>query len=91
MLELKIDQLKLNIENGRCHEHRIQSIAGLAAAIFAERLNELWADGGRAPDSRSIDTLSAPPVSLNLSGMSDEQVANDIATAWLEALALKPK
>ncbi len=89
MVEVSIQNLHLQMENVAGHEHRVQPIAARAAAIFMERLYELWADGERAPASRSIDSLSALPVSLNLSSMSNEQAAHQIATAWLEALALK--
>jgi hypothetical protein len=91
MLELKIDQLNLNIQSAAGHEHRIQPIAARAAVIFAARLNERWPDGGGYPDSGSIDSLSAPPLNLNLNDVSDEQAAHEIATAWLEALPWKPQ
>jgi hypothetical protein len=91
MTELSIQKLHVQIENVAGHEHRVQPITVHAAAIFAERLSERWADGGRAPDSESMDNLSAPPVSLNLNAMSDEQAASAIANAWLEVLALRLK
>jgi len=91
MLDLKIDCLRLNIENVAGHVHRIRPIAARAAAIFTERLNERWSDGRWASDSGGIDSLSVPPVHLNLNGMSNEQAAEAIANAWLEVLALKLK
>jgi hypothetical protein len=91
MLDLKIDCLQLTIENAAGHEHRLQPIAARAAVIFAERLNERWAEGGRALASMSIDSLSAPPLSLSLNDMSNEQAAQAIAIAWLAALPWKPQ
>lgn len=91
MLDLRIEQLHFQIENAAGHEHRIHAIAMRAAALLAERLRERLAASGRSPDSGTIDNLSAPPVGLSLNGMSDGQAANDIATAWLEAVALKLK
>jgi len=91
MLELKIDCLRLNIENVAGHVHRIRPIAARAAAMFAERLHERWSESRWASDAGGIDSVSVPPVSLNLNGMSNEQAAEAIANAWLEGLALKLK
>jgi hypothetical protein len=89
MVEVNIQSLHVQMDNVAGHEHRIQPIVARAAALFTERLHERWANGRQAPDSDSIESLSAPPVSLNLGSMSNEQAASQIATAWLEALALK--
>lgn len=89
MVEINIQNLHLQMDNIAGHEHRIQPIVARAAALLTERLYERWANGGRAPDSDSIESLNAPPVSLNLGSMSNEQAAYQIATAWLEALALR--
>ena len=91
MLDLKIDCLRLNIENVAGHIHRIRPITARAATIFTQRLNERWSDSRWASDSGGIDSFNVPPVHLNLNGMSNEQAAEAIASAWIEALALKLK
>lgn len=91
MLDLKFDQLQLNLDNVAGHEHRIEPIVARAAAIFAERLEARWGNGGGPPASRMLDRLSAQPLSLNLNRMSNEQAAQEIATAWFEAVTQTPK
>lgn len=90
MFDLKIEKLSLNIENAAGHEHRVEPIARRAVALLAERLNSLhggdeWASG------KTLDTLSASPVDLNLNQMSDEQAAESIARAWTGALTSTPE
>ena len=82
MFDLKIDRLKLNIDNAAGHEHRIHPIALRAVALLAERL-----DGPVARER--WDTIAAEPVDLHLNTMSDEQAAEGIATAWANALTTK--
>jgi hypothetical protein len=89
MLDLKIDRLQLNIENGTGHEHRLRPIALRAVALLADRLDARRAEAGQAPDRQETRNLRVPPVSLNLNGMSDEQAAAQIADALLETLAIK--
>ncbi|HEV8187398.1 MAG TPA: hypothetical protein VGP83_06600 [Pyrinomonadaceae bacterium] len=84
MFDLKIDRLKLNVDNAAGHEHRIQSIALRAVALFAERL-----DGSSKRSRDHWDTIAAEPVDLHLNTMSDEQAAEGIATAWANALTTK--
>jgi hypothetical protein len=91
MLDLKIDLLTLNIANAAGHEHRVQPIAAHAAALFAERLEERWANNGATRGAAALDSIAASPVSLNLAAMGDQEAASQIANAWLEALALKLK
>ena len=81
MLDLKIDCIRLNIENAAGHEHRIQPITARAMSILAER----WSVAGGG-DSQDIENLSAPPIDLNLSSMSNEQAAQAIAGAIFEGL-----
>ena len=84
MFDLKIDRLRLNIDNAVGHEHRLQPIALRAVALLAARLD------GRGEISRDRwDTLAAEPVDLQLNVMSDEQAAEGIATAWTNALTGK--
>ena len=86
MFDLKIERLRLNIDNAVGHEHRLQPIALRAVALLAARL-----DGrGELEVSRDRwDTISAEPVDLQLNVMSDEQAAEGIATAWANALTGK--
>ena len=90
MLDLKIDSLNLNIENGAGQEHRIQPIALSAVTILADRLSEREAAGIRS-GGVTVEDLNAAPVSLDLNKVSNHQAAEQIANAWLEALALRLK
>lgn len=86
MLDLKIEKLKLNIENAAGHEHRIEPIALRAVVLLAERM-----DGPRASalSQRQWEALSTEPVDLQLNVMSDEQAAEGIANAWANALTAR--
>jgi hypothetical protein len=86
MFNLKIDRLRLNIDNAAGHEHRIHPIALRAVALLAERL-----DGprGLGISRERWDTIAAEPIDLRLNAMSDEQAADSIATAWANALTMK--
>jgi hypothetical protein len=86
-MEIDVSLLALNLENASGHEHRIQPIALRAATILGERLSERYRAADRAPRTH-VDAMSAPALSLDLNHASDEQVARQIADAWLEALAL---
>jgi len=86
MFDLKIERLRLNINNAAGHEHRIRPIALRAVALLAERLE--------GPSDLRVsrdrwDTIAAEPINLQLNVMSDEQAANNIATAWANALTAK--
>jgi hypothetical protein len=80
MSELRIELLRLRVENGAGHEHRLEPLARLAAALLAERL----ASGPAVPSGAAH--LVAAPVSVSLAGMSDHAAAHRIASAWLAAL-----
>jgi len=86
MFDLKIDRLRLNIDNAAGHEHRIHPIALRAVTLLAERL-----DGpeGLGISRERWDTIAAEPIDLHLNAMSDEQAADGIATAWANALTTK--
>ena len=91
MFDLKIERLRLNIENAAGHEHRVHPIALRAVALLAERLD---GPGGIAADSlsrRQWDTLNARSLDLQLDFMSDEQAAEGIAGAWANTLTAKPE
>lgn len=83
MFDLKIDRLRLNIDNAAGHEHRIEPIARRAVALLAERLDSR---GGLDVSRDRWNEIAADPVDLQLSVMSDEQAAEGIASAWANAL-----
>jgi len=87
MLDLDISLLRLNIENVRGHEHRVQSIAVRATEILTTRLEEKYQD----KDATKSQTPgpSAPTVSVDLSRTGNEQAARAIAVAWLDAITLQ--
>lgn len=84
MFDLKIDRLRLNIDNAVGHEHRLQPIALRAVALLAARL-----DGPLDVFRDRWDSLAAQPVDLQLNVMSDEQAAESIASTWANALTGK--
>ena len=89
-LELKIDRLHVNISVAAGHEHRISPIVSRAAALLTERLAERWSTSQRsAPASGNLDGIAAEPVGLDVARTSNEQAADEIAGAMLEALALR--
>jgi hypothetical protein len=86
-LDLRIESLRVEITDAAGHEHRIPPIARRAAELLAERLEQQRdSDAGRA--STEIESVSARALSLDLGTTTDEQAANDIAAAWLDALAV---
>ena len=89
MFDLRIACLRLNIDNADGHEHRVHPIALRAASLFAERLAQRLSLAGGMPVEQTIDELGAPPLSLDLSRMSDEEASEVLAGAWIEALALQ--
>ena len=86
MFDLKIERLRLNIDNAAGHEHRLQPIALRAVALLAARLD---GRGGLEVSRERWDTIAAERVDLQLNVMSDEQAAEGIATAWANALTGK--
>ena len=85
-MDLKIERLRLNIDDAAGHEHRLQPIALRAVALLAARLD---GPGGLEVSRDRWDTLAAQPIDLQLNVMSDEQAAEGIATAWTDALTGK--
>jgi hypothetical protein len=90
-LDLNIDSLSLRIANAAGHEHRIRPIVARAAAIFAERTGAYCQEHGDIYRSKSVGSLSAAPINLDLRTITDEHAARDIARAWLHALTLNLK
>ncbi len=91
MANVKIDRLGLTMEGAPGQEHRIGAVAGRAASLFANRLDERLRGAGRLPATVDIASLSAAPAKVDLHLMSDSEAANAIAGAWLDAVALKLK
>jgi hypothetical protein len=85
-MELRIELLNLDISDAAGHEHRIQPIAQRTADVLASLLEEQASGAGR--ESAEIESVSAPAVSLDLGRTTDQQAANEIAAACLDALAV---
>jgi hypothetical protein len=90
-LDLNIDSLALRFSNVAGHEHRIRPIVARAAAIFAERTDAYCQANSYAWGEKSVDTLTASPVNVDLRAATDEHAAQNIARAWLHALMLNLK
>jgi hypothetical protein len=90
-LNLNIDSLSLRFANAAGHEHRIRPIVARAAAILAERTEVYCHEDGDIYRSKSVGSLNAAPVNLDLRTITDEHAAHDIARAWLHALTLNLK
>jgi hypothetical protein len=88
MQDFNVDRLSLNFGNVQGQEHRVGPIAARAAAIFAERVEVYCGEDRRAPSSRNVGSVSAEPMNVNLATLTDEQAAQSIAKAWLDAVAL---
>jgi len=86
MFDLNVSRLALTVENCAGHEHRLRPISARAAEILSERISGLYPSAGVASQNGHFDALIAPGLSLDLARTSDEQVAKQIAGAWLEAL-----
>ena len=84
-VDLGINSLHINFTNAAGQEHRIEPLTRRALDLTAERLPmHLTA----APD---VESLAIEPIRLRLGMLSDDEAANQIAGAILEALALKLK
>ena len=86
MFDLKIERLRLTIQNAAGHEHRIQPIAVRALELLAHQL-----DGPNTSfvSGRQFDVVTARPIDLDLSQVSDEQAAEGIASVWANALTAR--
>jgi hypothetical protein len=87
MNELTIDLLRLNLENGAGHEHRVGPIVERAAALFAEKA--VLSLKIQASRSAALESLANEPIDLDLDATSNEQAASAIADAWLQALKIR--
>jgi hypothetical protein len=88
MIDIKVDALQINLTGAEGHEHRIRPVATRAAAIFAERVEVYCGEDRGASSSRKVDSVNAGPLNVDLTSLTDEQAAQSIAKAWLDALAL---
>jgi hypothetical protein len=86
-LDLKIDLLSLELTGAPGLEYRARPIAERAAAILAQRVDERW--GRRQLNAPAVRDVPAVPIQVDLNKLSEEEAAQRIARAWLEALALK--
>ncbi len=91
MANVKIERLSLSMQGAPGQEHRIGAVAGRAANVFAARFDERLKQAGRLPATLDIGSLTAAPARVDLHLMSDNEAANAIAGAWLDAVALKLK
>lgn len=89
MLNLNIDSLALTITNAEGHDHRIRSIVARAAAVLPERAEGHFLESRGLLGLRTWNSLPAGSVTVDLRTMSDEQIAQGIADALLQALTLK--
>jgi hypothetical protein len=87
MLDLKIDQLRLNVEGAAGHEYRVRPIVSRAMALLPDRLERRL--GKQLPAPGNLGALQVPPLRLDLRAAGDEQAAQALADAIVEALALK--
>ncbi len=90
MIDLKIECLRMEFFDVAGQEHRLSGIARRAAAMFAEQLDIRYGNRESHP-GRNVDTVSSPPIRLDLTRTSDESAARVVAHAWLDALALRLK
>lgn len=84
MFELTIDRLRLQIIDGAGHEHRVGPITARAAALLGDRilaLSDVADDGITDRRDEQFQAVSVPPISLDLGQMSDQEVAERLATA----------
>ena len=92
MPDIHIGSLNVAIKNGSGHEHRVGAIAGRAASIFSTRLDKQFPNELGTMRPQSIAIIAPPsPLQFDLRSMSDEQAANEIASAWFEAAILRLK
>jgi hypothetical protein len=89
MVDLTIGSLQLQVQNAAGHEHRMHGIAQRAAAIFGERLGERHRMADGLPRNLHLDAATAPALELDLNHTSDDEAASQVASAWLDAHALR--
>ncbi|HEX3151322.1 MAG TPA: hypothetical protein VHR66_24805 [Gemmataceae bacterium] len=75
----------MNFQVAAGHEHRVEAITRRALDLTAERLPMHLTDTG------DLESLAVAPIQLRLGAMSNEEAADQMAAAILEALALQLK
>ncbi len=86
MTEFQIESLVIKIDNAAGHEHRLRPVADEASRLLAARVEEHW--GGRGPrGERTLDSLAAPSLDIDLHTSTNHEAATSIANAWFESLA----
>jgi len=89
MVDLTIESLHLQVQNAAGHEHRMHGIAQRAATIFGKRLSERYRGADEATHDLHLDAVTAPALQLDLNHISDDEAASQVASAWLDAHALR--
>jgi hypothetical protein len=85
-LDVTIDRVSLEFENAAGWEDRVDSMTERAVGLLGRHLDE-WAARMRLPGRIDIDAATAGPVLVDVGQASDAEIAEAIATAWLDALA----
>ena len=83
MSDLKIESLHFNLSDAGGHEHRVEGITRRAIDLMTERLPMPLAY------AMYLESLAVLPIRLRLEAMSDEEAADRIANAIVDALILK--
>jgi hypothetical protein len=90
MLDLTIESLHLHLEDGKEQQHRVRSISTRAMSLLLERL-DLWETESRLDPANRLTSIAVPPVTVDFKQRSDEQVAQAIAAALEQAIAVHLK
>ena len=88
MIDLKIEQLRINIAAAPGQEHRLHSIVSCALDRFASRVVDGDARWPQIGTDTRLENIRVPSVNVDLSAANDQQAANAIAQACIDALAL---
>lgn len=83
---LKIGSLHVNFQNASGQEHRLAPVAGRAARIFSARLGQSMEKLSLYGRHSSVASLTADPIDFDLRGLSDDEAAHRVASAWLDAV-----
>jgi hypothetical protein len=86
MVDVFIDTLSLRIVGGPRHQHRVEPIVRQAASLLTARLRDLASSTEPARSVR-VGVLTAPRQQLDLAATTDAEAAEQIASAWLDAIA----
>jgi hypothetical protein len=84
---LEIDAVRLELEQLDGNLHRIDPIVRRAIELLAVRLDEQWPDAGVLRQPSGVGPLCIAPGGVDLRSMSDDEVADEIATSLLREVA----